>query len=218
MDEDQDIDDFLATVGSPPSPVDVPDPGPPMSPSVSPVSAAPPAQVPVPDNQPAPLPIFATLPAPGPTFSVISPVPPAPASIPASASASAPAPFPAGSVSAPGGGSSYTKFFSLVYHKAQEIVEHCKEIDITALPVVLAFAISDMETRLGKVDTMQARASATDAGSCKKLRSVQQMLVDAGRKVVREMQRINADEGMEDVVLETMVEELEQRLRTMPQV
>lgn len=159
-----------------------------------------PPSVIVPPDAPAAPPVpppahFAPAHAPLPSASVL---PSAPAPAPVSQPASVPAP------------PQYAQFVELVYQKAKEIVQHQPDAELE--PLELKFAIRDMRLRLEKIDRLKGKASATSA---RPLDSMKALLLDAGKKVVGRMQEAQRGGGMEDIVLETMIEELEERLGEM---
>ncbi|KIP02643.1 hypothetical protein PHLGIDRAFT_122295 [Phlebiopsis gigantea 11061_1 CR5-6] len=112
---------------------------------------------------------------------------------------------------APAPASQYAQFVELVYQKAKEIVEYRGEAETAHLG--LKFAISDMRLRLEKIDKLQGKESGASSG--KPLAVLKKLLLAAGKKVVSQMLGAQGAGRMDDVVLETMIEELEERLDEM---
>ena len=128
----------------------------------------------------------------------------------ASASVFAPAPPP---VPDPAPPSQHAQFVELVYQKAKEIVEYLPEVETARLQ--LRFAVSDMRLRLEKIDKLQDRGSEF---SGKPLMVLRKLLLAAGKKVVSQMQEAQRVGEMDDIVLETMIEELSERLDEMKKI
>ena len=76
----------------------------------------------------------------------------------------------------------------------------------------LKIVIGDLDARLRRIDQFKAKA---DASSEKSLQVLKKMLLDAGKRVVVEMEEAQKADKVDDMMLEIMVEDLARRLLEM---